>query len=177
MLCWGKQAFRAWWLEASSLCIYLLFLASWVAFYPAGNTAWLLALGSCFLFPCFSCWPARWRKERQTPVFTDFLEMFKDGFAHDLCIFFLSKIWPSWMLSEVWFLFPLPELFFCACCVLVHIFFSLLQLPVQVAAISWRAGGLDMLLNRSHTLSWGRVQRGPFFSEMNGGFLIKCLYG
>lgn len=127
ILCWGKQVFRAWWLEASSLCVYLLLLAPWVAFYPAGNTAWLLALGSCFLFPCLSCWPACWRKERQIPIFTDFLEMFKDGFARDLCIFFLSKSWPGWMLSEVWFPFPLPELFFYACCVLVHIFFSLLQ--------------------------------------------------
>lgn len=174
ILCWGKKVFRAWWLEASSLCVYLLLLAPWVAFYPAGNTAWLLALGSSFLFPCLSCWPACWRKERQIPIFTDFLEMFKDGFARDLCIFFLSKSWPGWMLSEVWFPFPLPELFFCACCVLVHIFFSLLQLPVQVAAIS--CGGFDMFLNRSHALSWGCVQWGLFSFEMNGGFLIKCLY-
>ena len=114
-------------------------------------------------------------KKGETFIFANFLEVFKDGVAHNLCMFFLSKIWPSWMRSEVWFPFSLPELFICARFVLAHVVFPLLQLPVQVARIS--SGGLGVLLDWSHQpqLRALSVQRDPSFFETSSGFIIKCL--
>lgn len=146
------------------------FLLSWECWLIA--CSWVLFVLSLSWFCVLTCLP----KEGEAPVFANFLEMFKDGVAYNLCIFFLSKIWPGWMLSEVWFPFPLPKLFICACCVLAHIVVFLLQSPVQAAVISSRE--FDVLLNWSHQpqLRAVSVQRGPSFFEMNDGFLIKCLY-
>lgn len=112
---------------------------------------------------------------RRNSYLCQFLGNVQGWCSHNLCIFFLSKIWPGWIFFLVWCLFPLPELFICACCVLAHTVFCLLQLPVQVAAIGFSRFDVLFDWSRQPQLRAVSIQRGPSFFETNRGFLIKRL--
>lgn len=54
-----------------------------------------LLLGPICSFLSWFCVLTCLLKEGVSAIFANFLEIFEDGVAHSLCVFFLSKIWPG----------------------------------------------------------------------------------
>lgn len=71
--------------------------------------------------------------------------------------------------------FPLPQLLVCACCVLLHVVFSILQSPVWLAAVSSRGFNNVVQLVLPASAEGCKHTERPFFFEMDSGFLTKFL--